>query len=97
MGDGEERRSRALTPADVDDIVAAMKNQNMVHECRYDIEPEHMRKMIAFLNDFYDGTRDVKRIIRVVVVTTIITGTIGLIVLGFVSKIRGMIGNGVSP
>jgi len=75
----ESTRKMTLTDEDIKTIAAIVESR---HQCRYDIEPERMEKLMGFIDAFYNGAIDTRRLFRMMVIRMIVWGSIaGIIAL----------------
>ena len=79
-----EHRKMVLTEADIKAIVEEMKDQYLTHGCRYDIAPEDMRDLMAFVKAFRDGAIETRSVFRTMMIRMFVWGAIA----GFIALLE---------
>ena len=87
MVEEQIRRKMVLTEADVAAIVALMKKQGLIHECRYDIPPEKLEKLVGFVEAFYDTAIETRRTFRTMAIRMIVWGGIVAFLLWIADRV----------
>jgi hypothetical protein len=81
------KRKQVLTEDDVLSFVSKMKEEGLVHACRYDITPEDMRDLMAFVRTFRDASIETRKTFQTMVIRLLvwgfIAGAIGLLASRF--------------
>jgi hypothetical protein len=73
MVEEQVRRKMVLTEADIKALVAEMKRQGLFHtQCRYNIDPEKMEKLLGFVEAFYDTSVETRRTFRTMAIRLIV-------------------------
>jgi hypothetical protein len=84
-----ERRKMSLQE---DDIAIIAKIVEEKHQCRYDIEPEDMKNLLAFVRVFQQGAMDIKGATRSLlikkVIPRVILGTLLTILADYLGLLR---------
>ncbi len=76
MVEEQVKRKMVLTESDVTAIVEQMRTKGLIHECRYDVSPEDMHKLMEFVRSFYEGAIETRRTFRTMVIRMMIWGAI---------------------
>lgn len=79
-----------LHPDDIDAIADKIsENLAKPHYCRFaDISTEDMKDTFAFMSTFKSVSEKVGRTVLIIIVSTVTAGIMGLIALGFWSKVN---------
>lgn len=85
---GLNRRQMVLTEADVKAIVTEMREQGLSHVCRYDITPEDMNDLMAFVRSFREASVETRKTFRTAAIRLIVWGSI----LGVVTLLSSRFG-----
>lgn len=73
-----------------DDIVAIARIVEERHVCRYDIAPEDMRELMAFVRSFHEGAIETRRTFRTMFIRMIVWGSIAGFIALLEAKFRWM-------
>ena len=86
-GEYKDRRKMMLTE---DDITAIAKVVEGRHVCRYDIAPQDMQDLMAFVRAFRNGAIDTRKAFRAAAIRMIVWGSIAGFVALLEEKFRWM-------
>ncbi len=81
-------RKMVLTPEDIKATVTEMREQGLNHICRYDIAPEDMHHLMAFVRTFYEGAIETRRTFKTMLIRMFEWGTIA----GFIGLLSNKLG-----
>lgn len=81
--DERTHRKMILTPEDIRAIVDEIEQRRIPHSCRYDIEPDDLRDLMAFVRSFRNASIETRK--------TFQTMVIRMLVWGFIAGVIGLL------
>jgi len=76
-----EKRKKILTESDIHAIVNEIEQRRILHICRYDVEPEHMEKLLKFVDTFYEGAVETRKAFKATVIKVVVWGSIAAVLI----------------